>query len=321
MALINKILNRFGIQLNKTDSLINEKCYYENTIERVANFYVDFYNQSENLNDGILGLVFSKDRAMQLHALLSSYFYYTKNYVPLSVIFTCSNELHREAYSILKNELNEFPISFIEESDFAAQLKNLIKENENSRVFFMTDDGIFLEHFDLLDCLQFHPINNIFSLRLGADFDFCFPHNREQAIPSFSDLDLNEKKFKTWKWSDMLDSPDWSYPLSVDATIFLKREIEILLENISFKSPNSLESQMQLYSQLFIYRTGICYSKTKYVNVPCNLVQNEYANISTGAFSTNELLEKFIKGQRIDWRKLERLKPRIVQNVKYSFTK
>jgi len=320
MVSINKILKPFKIQINRTASLLNEQRYNANLIERLSNFYFNFYNESESLNNGILGIVFSKNRAMQLHALLSSYFYYTKSFVPLNVIYTYSNEKYRQGYLILKNELKQFPVTFIEESDFAGQLKDLIKENEHSRLFFMTDDGVFLDHYDLLDCLQFNPFKNIFSLRLGADFDFCYSHNRSQTIPSFSCLEVDEKRFNTWKWSDMRESPDWSYPLSVDATVFLKREIEILLEHISFKSPNSLESQMQLYRQLFMNRTGICYSKTKYVNVPCNLVQSEYANNSTGTFSADELLDRFMKGQRIDWRKLDKLKPRNAQAARYSFT-
>lgn len=319
MALINKILKPFSIQLIKTASLINERSYFENTIKRLSEFYVDSFNKLESLNNEISGIVFSKDRAMQLHALLSTYFHYTKNHAPLSVIFTCSNQEHKESYNILQKEFKQFPITFIEETDFAAQLKSLVKEDMCSRIFFMTDDGIFLAHYDLSDCLKFNPLKNIFSLRLGADFDFCYTHNRQQSIPSFSSFDLNDTNFNSWKWADMNHSPDWCYPLSVDATVFFKKEIELILEHISFKSPNSLESQMQLYSQLFINRKGICYPHTRYVNVPCNMVQTEFANNTTGAFSTDELLGKFIQGQRIDLMKLEGLRPRDAQVIKFSF--
>ena len=294
---LNKILNPFHMQLKRTKSLNIEKTNYENTIKRLSHFYLDSYGKTvTDLNRGISGILFSKDRAMQLHALISSYFHYTKNYAPLIILFTCSNEQHKQSYEILQNEFQSFPVSFITETDFGIQLKEIVNNVKADRIFFMTDDAVFLDHYDLLDCLNFHPLKNIFSLRLGADLDFCYSYNRKQAVPEFTVKDIAGQKFQTWIWKDLPDSPDWTYPLSVDATIFLRKEIEMILHHISFKSPNSLESQMQLYTDLFIQRKGICYPKVKYVNVPCNIVQTDFPNISTGTWSVSELIEQFLMG-------------------------
>lgn len=318
MNFINKVLAILNIRLNRLSSLRKEKMDYEKTFERIAGYYNHFNaKEADNLNKGIQAIIFSKNRAMQLHALLSSYFYYTKNVVPVKVIFTCSTDQHFEAYRVLQDEFKELPIEFVKETNFAVQLKKMIKSIDADRIFFMTDDGIFLDHFDLDDCLQYSPIECIFSLRLGKDFTFCYAHNRIQEVPVFNDID--NKQLQQWVWADLKNSPDWSYPLSVDATIFWRKEIETMLDLIIFKSPNSLESQMQLYSDLFIKRKGLCYTKTKYVNVPCNLVQNEFNNLSTGTFSTDDLLAKFLNGQRIDWKKLEKLNARDAQLVTFSF--
>ncbi len=311
----------FGFQIKKTQSLGLEKVYYENIIKG----YKEIFGLHKKygrfpLNDQLCAIVVSKDRAMQLHALLSSYFYYTQNPAPLNILYTYSSEEHKQAYKILQKEFEKLPVVFIFENEFANQLKDIIKNAEGDRIFFMTDDGIFLDHYDLNDCLQFDPLNNIFSLRLGVDFDFCYSYNIKQLVPGFTKED-SWQKLKSWTWADMKNSPDWIYPLSVDATIFLRKEIELILANISFKSPNSLEAQMQLYNDLFICRKGICYETTKYVNVPCNIVQNEFDNIFTGAYSVSALLDRFLKGDRIDWRKLQDCKPRDAQTVVFEFIK
>lgn len=318
MNFINKFLSILDIQVNRLSSLSKEKKNYEKSLERIAGYYKHFNEgESDNRNTGIQTIVFSKNRAMQLHALLFSYFHYTRNAGPVKVIFTCSTGRHFEAYRILQEELKELPIEFVKETDFPVQLKKMVKSIDADRIFFMTDDGIFLDHFDLNDCLQYNPLEYIFSLRLGKDFTFCYSHNRKQEIPTFNGTE--RQLLHTWVWADLENSPDWSYPLSVDATIFWRKEIDTILDLIAFKSPSSLESQMQLYVDLFKNREGVCYTKTKYVNVPCNIVQNEFNNITTGTFSTDDLLQKFLNGQRINWEKLGNLNARDAQLVRFSF--
>lgn len=320
MNILNRVLKPINVQVKKFSSLEEEKVNYERRLKRVSEFYVDAsFTFNDDLNDDITAIVFSKDRAMQLHALLFSYFFYTKNHAPLVVLYTFSNDLHKKAYDLLKVAVEDYPVTFFEETCFTEQLKSIVQKLNAGRIFFMTDDGVFLDHYDLQDSLHFHPAKSIFSLRLGADLDFCYSYNKKQDVPAFAIENVKDKKFNSWVWAGMKDSPDWIYPLSVDATIFLKKEIEMILENISFKSPNSLESQLQLYNDLFTYRAGICYSKVKYANVPCNIVQSEYANNFTGAFSVNELLDHFLNGKRIDWRKLEQMNAREAQLIKYTF--
>jgi hypothetical protein len=107
----------------------------------------------------------------------------------------------------------------------------------------------------------------------------------------------------------------------LDATIYFRKEIELMLKCLAFSSPNSLESQMQLYKELFLVRNGICFSKVKYVNIPCNVVQQEFNNKSNDSFTVKELLSYFLKGQRIDWRKLEGMKAPEAQHAKFTFCK
>jgi hypothetical protein len=305
---VNKFFESLGLEFHRTVSLKNEKAFYHDTIDRIAQLYISSQiTNNPNINTRISGIIFSKDRAMQLHALLSSYFHYTNNPAHLIILFTCSNKEQEISYQLLQNEFRLFPVTFLKEVNFSIQLKEIIYNLTSDRLFFMTDDGIFLDHYDLNDCLQYNPINNVFSLRFGSDLNFCYAYNKRQSVPHFKQDELN-KIVRIWKWSDMYDSPDWNYPLSLDATIYFRKEIELMLQTLAFSSPNSLESQMQLYKQLFLGRNGICFSKVKYVNIPCNIVQQEFNNKYNDSFSVDELLSYFLKGLRIDWRKLEGMK-------------
>ena len=319
MNLVNKILSYVNLKVSSATTIKRNSENAEKNLRLVAEFYRNSINNKNGFNQDITGIVFSKDRAMQLHALLASYFHFTKNAAPLFVLFTCSNAEHERAYQILKTEFVSFTVTFIAESNFRLDLQNIICKSNADRVFFMTDDAVFVSEYDLDNCLQFNPIDYVFSLRLGRDFDFCYTHNIAQEIPAFYDEKRGGIDLNSWIWNDMKGSPDWIYPLSVDATIFYKKEMEAFINMIPFKSPNSLEAQMQKYTSLFLFRKGICYSTTKYINIPCNIVQTEFKNVSTNLFSTNELLQNFLDGKRIDWHFPQNLKPREVQLIKYSF--
>jgi hypothetical protein len=317
---MNSFLGYFDLQLNRASSIKQIHETYKANSKRLSQFYSENLAQrAQGFNQSISGIVFSKDRAMQLHALLSSYFFYTTNSQPLTILYTYSTEEHKNSYHVLQDEMKDYPLKFVVENNFAKQLKEIIKVSDADRLFFLTDDGLFVDHFDLNDCLLFNPFENIFSLRLGNDLDYCYSYDRPQMIPVFTEIQSETKKFNSWEWNLMKKSPDWIYPLSVDATVFSKSEISIMLNHLNFKNPNSLEYQMQLYNDLFVHRKGICYHKVKYVNVPCNIVQSEFDNISTGLFSTDELLHLFLDGKRINWKEAQNWNARNVQTMKYSF--
>lgn len=319
MPNLNNFLRYFNIQLHRKDSVKKEKEYYLGVINKISNFYTGFVTDNFEIKSGISGIVFSKDRAMQLHALLSSYFFYAQGPAPLTVLFTCSNTFHEQSYTILKESFSDYPVSFIKETDFKEQLRSLVKNTTDGRIFFMTDDAVFTGEFDLYDCMNFNSAESVFSLRLGADMDYCYTYQSEQAVPLFEKVSTKEKPFLIWKWDQMFHSPDWCYPLSVDATIFTTKEVERLIEEIDFRTPNTLEGAMQAYAGLFTCRNGVCYTETKYVNIPCNIVQNDYQNVQTGLFSADELLKYYMEGKRIKWKLYKGMQPKLIQAATFEF--
>ncbi|MGK2861204.1 MAG: hypothetical protein ACSLE0_04685 [Chitinophagaceae bacterium] len=248
------------------------------------------------------GIVFSKDRAMQLHALISSYFANTKNPVKLNILYTTSHKGHAESYETLKNLFVHYQITFIKENSFKADLENLLGNISATGVFFMTDDGMFIDSFDLNEVIIYNPFRIIPSLIKGLDLTYCYIHDKKQKLPTF----LNPEglplapDMKCWDWGKAETTSDWAYPLSLDVTFYNKKEIQILIGNITYQGPNSLETALhQNYSPIFLQRKGVCYDKAKYVNIVCNTVNTEHLNRNTGLHTTEELLKKWEEGFRI----------------------
>jgi hypothetical protein len=266
-----------------------------------------------------VGICFSKDRALQLHALLLSYYKYVENPVKLYVLFTSSSEQHNKSYTELIKLFEGYDICFIKEKHFKNDLEKILENIKSTKCFFMTDDALFIDNIDLNDFIKYNPAAAIPSLTKGLDLTFCFAFGKNQSLPIFiKELEL-EKQQKCWNWSQAIESPDWAYPLSLDANLFDKSEILVILKNTYYKAPNTLESNMQYYLNFFIYRKGICYNKVKYVNIPCNIVQTEWVNNTTGVYDADFLLKQWEDGNRIYFEKYYQEDCKIVQKAKFEF--
>lgn len=279
-----------------------------NSIKSIATAYQQMMetNQHElrTMDSTCEGVVFSKDRAMQLHALLCSYFAYVKNPVKLYVIYTTSNSRHAESYEELKQLFSNKEVVFINEKTFKPDLENLLDSIKTARLFFMTDDGLFIDSFDMQEITSFNPLLVIPSLIKGLDLTYCYIQNKNQSLPEFiNPQDLSLSSFmKYWEWGKAERFSDWAYPLSLDMTFYNKKEIQTLIKMVSYKGPNSLETALhQNYAPIFLQRKGVCYEKAKYVNIVCNIVNTEHQNRNTGLHSTESLLKKWEEGYRIQY--------------------
>ena len=277
------------------------------SIQTIAAAYQQKIEEGENwkiADSTCEGIVFSKDRAMQLHGLLSSYFAYLKNPVKLYILYTTSNARHAKSYTELKSLFADKDLVFINEKLFKPDLERLLNTITTTGIFFMTDDGLFIDSFDMKEIISFNPIRVIPSLIKGLDLTYCYIRDRKQALPEFIKPEglIMPPFMKCWEWGKAGYSSDWAYPLSLDVTFYNKKEVQALIENIIYKGPNSLETALQQnYAPIFLQRKGVCYDKAKYVNIVCNTVNTEHKNRNTGLHSTEELLEKWEAGHRIHY--------------------
>ena len=254
-------------------------------------------------SSSITAVVFSKDRAMQLDALLRSYFETKNGECSIKIIYTASSEDHKKSYEDLCTIYSD-KAYFISESEFSSFkkcLENVVLELTTEKVFFLVDDIIFTEPIDYKYLSSLDISNVIFSLRMGANLNFSYVVNSEQPLPE--NIEINGALIK-WKWSDGLF--DWAYPLSVDGHIFSTSEVLSWIRHLDFKSPSSFENSLQNIKFIYRNKYGLCFAKSRLVNVPANKVQCEVENLH-GSIHQDQLLQLWIDGMAIDHSKLRGL--------------
>ena len=293
---INFLLKPFSVVLQKSEDEWERDAFaklYESRLTHVAG---DSIHRAE-------GIVFSKDRALQLHALLCSYSEKVVSPVPLHVLYYVSTPEHQKAYDeIMKIFTGKFLfIRQVSNSSFKDDLVKLLSSVQAQKVFFLVDDILFIENFDMSDFTKFDTDKIVPSLHMGLNLKKCYTVQKEQPLPeliSYSDSD-DDKIF--WKWNQGVY--EWSYPLSVDGHFFSTQEIIAMTKLIHFSAPNTYEDQLQKFNRFFLFRTGVGYKKSKIVNIPCNKVQKENKNIC-GDTHQDFLLEQWLKGYQMDYRSL-----------------
>ncbi len=251
-------------------------------------------SHKKNYSENLIGIIFSKDRPLQLYALLESYFIYCKDPAPLLVLYKSSEEDYERAYNEIIDSYKNKEITFRQEIEFKSDLINILENSGSKFIFFLVDDIIFTDQFVFDDFFSLKDNDKyILSLRLGKNLNYCYTKQSKQPLPLFN----RKKNFLIWKWEK--GKLDWNYVFSVDGNIYNKDEILIIAKLINFKAPNSFEAGINTFRFILRRKKGICYQKSKLVNVCLNKVQNEVKNIS-GNISTKELLEYWNDEKKID---------------------
>ena len=247
-------------------------------------------------------IVFSKDRALQLHALLASFYEQVSRPVPVHVLFSATGKKHGKAYDDVFSLFQRHGVVAIRQKNadsFREQFLSLLKSLESEAVFCLVDDIVVTERIDMDDFLQAETRESVPSLRLGTNLSRAYTTQQDQPLPPFIDPDPRADGKRRWFWKD--GACDWGYPLSLDGNLFSTREFLLLAERCRFRSPNTLEDDLQRYSKYFKNRHGICYTKSKIMNIPANRVQNDIENIH-GDVHQDHLLEQWSRGMQLDYR-------------------
>lgn len=317
---MNKIKNTISrLFFNHFKSFLNKK---GKTIiplgseESLISFYNEFRTKHMLIDDGIVSLVFSKDRAMQLHAFLSSYFENIENYSQMIVLYKASNDDFRKSYQELKPLFSTKPVIFVEETNFREQLIELISSSLDSRIVFYVDDMIFTQKFDYLTLLGVNPFEKIVALSRGRDMTYSVVIDRHLHLPKFKDMGNGLLEFA---WNDIQEFSDWTYPLGVSGYMFATDEVAAIIKSIPFKAPNSLEISMQRFLPLFKDRKGICTENAVSVCVHANLTQTEVKNPVLGNFTLEELNDKWLDGYQINYKEFFSKPMEITQSMDYNF--
>lgn len=219
-------------------------------------------------------LLFSRNRPYQLDASIR-----TAN-VNAGIAKSDINILYRYDHDYddclvrLKNEHSD--CHFIEETNFREQVLDWVKKQEGI-ISFATDDSLFTRNIRksvIFEILKSNPHVLTFSLRLGLHLEHFYPTNSKQPIPN------GKIQSEIFTWDFNYAAGDWAYPLSVDGHAFRKSDIETMLENIDFKSPNTLESNLQIFKGS-ANRAVCSFINSCYFNSPLNKVQTDFDNRSS----------------------------------------
>jgi hypothetical protein len=248
-------------------------------------------------------IVFSKDRALQLHALLSSYFEKARFPAPIHVLYHPSSRSHERAYNELIPLFRARPVFFRKQTDndsFRRDFLRLVGSIRSRTLLFLVDDIVFTEDVNLLGLTKFDVEEFVPTLRMGLNLKRCYTMQQDQLLPKWSSGNGNDEDKVFWKWKEGVY--DWGYPLSVDGHLFSTWEIVVMSRLSGFRGPNSLEHSLQRFRRLFRDRTGVCYRKSKIMNLAVNKVQRENENIS-GNIHPDFLREQWEQGLQMDYRR------------------
>lgn len=257
-------------------------------------------NDSHSFQQNILGLIFSKDRAMQLRAGIESFLLHCRDAgaLGLSVLYKTSNAAHQRQYD---NLASRFPqVRFIPEMDFRSQV--LQQLNACRHILFLVDDNLFVREFRLdaiLESLRQNGDALGFSLRLGRNIHRCYMRDVPPAQPAFNPASHGIVKF-SWP-----NTPhDFGYPLEVSSSIYRTADLLPLLEQLPFTNPNTLEGLMAANAQLYAAaRPGLlCFDQSVAFCNPINVVQTTCHNRSgdNPQHAAQRLADLFDQGYSVD---------------------
>jgi len=257
----------------------------------------------------ITGLIFSKDRAMQLEALLSSLSLHCRDIqnLDLKVLNITSDSFHERQYHRLMSDYG--CVEFIREKDFKKQVLSSIESYEH--VLFLVDDAIFVKDFvikNVIECLKNNDDVLGFSQRLGTNTNYCYSRSISQKLPNFIEIGNEALKYD---WTSA--QGDFGYPLEISSSVYRVNDILPLLEQLYFVNPNTLEGHMAANKHIFVNKKNclMCSSSSIAFCNPVNIVQkvckNRAGNIPQ--YSIDELSRMFEQGYRINVEKYSSFVP------------
>lgn len=263
--------------------------------------------QKNDICDEVPCVIFSYDRPLQLEAYIRSLYTYVTGMGEIFVIYRSSNSAFDNAFNNLQRLYPN--VNFIQQDQINPHgcfkkllLECVFERSKGDFVFFGVDDIVVTDYVDVAQCTRDLETFNAygFYLRLGKNIRQCYTLSVEQdfALPE----QLQEVKEGVFRWIFKQGLYDWNFPNSVDMTVFKKSDIKQALYEMEYCTPNSLDRiwDAHAYHDGVRERYGLCFESSKMINIPLNIVQENQRDRNMGFFSTEDLLEVFNAGLRID---------------------
>lgn len=239
-------------------------------------------------------IVFSYNRPLQLDAFLRSLYQNATDIGSVVIIYRADSPFDQAYEKLIKKF---YPCAFMRQStsnprgDFKNLVVTAMNSLSSSHLAFAVDDLIVKDKIDLSYCVEMleHTQSYGFYLRLGKNIVESYMEKRHTGTPSFT---IIRSDILTWKF--MFGQGDWRYPNSVDMTIYRKKDIKNILIKLPYNSPNTLEGIWA--AQANLTQQGVCFGFSKVVNLPINMVQQDFSNPHMNHATAQQLLDVFNKG-------------------------
>ena len=257
----------------------------------------------------VSSIVFSRNRASQLHLLLSSL---SKNFClsGTSVIYTYTDVEYGLGYTDVQQF---FPsnegVNWILEEDFRKDTLEAIDKSDDLICFF-TDDDIFyrpspVSHNDIGNL--FESISNMccLSFRLGSNTTIQDQYTGQVCVTPKKVVNY-EENFFVWDWKNYKGPvSNFYYPFSVDGHVYRKSDVQALLSRYEFSNPNNLEGDGTLHTEVLPPYMS-CLEHSCVVNTPVNIAgdSNNRAGEKFGA-SLRDMNSRYLDGERVSLKDID----------------
>jgi hypothetical protein len=215
-------------------------------------------------------VIFSKNRAMQLDALLWSMSRFAPHLLPATVLTLATEDRYQDAYQILERGHSSKVTLLWQGCSFKDDVISALNPDKMQSVF-LVDDDVFYRPAPIAPDLK---SGQCFSFRLGSNIRVDSVTGNPQAP----------------------GTENFQYAYSLDGHVFRTDEILPLIRRLRFDGPNRLEEAMQKAGPTLevLYDWHGCF-----VGIPHNLVQTAWPVVSMGG-SAAELNDRYLAGGRID---------------------
>lgn len=299
---------------------------------------VDLPKASDAGETGVRVVIFSRDRAMQLDATLTTFSKQCSEAeaIPIEILYAASSVAFGSQYEELERSWRgALRLRFHRERDFRADLLWLLGAGDRQRrdflrrpsellgilpkggpsrrppiaipryVLFLVDDNIFCRPFSIVSAakvLDVRPQAIGFSLRLGRNTTYCYPLDSRQHVPQFASV--SDGVF-TFDWTTA--EGDFGYPLEVSSSVYSGPRLANLVSRLRFSNPNTLEGRLAKCARqgwARLPRELLCFEDSVSFCNAVNKVQTAYDNRAgeKAELSPRELARRFDSGLRIDTR-------------------
>ena len=284
--------------------IFNNGNYNEYRYRKCKNFLVNKKKYSSlktlfnnNMEDKADIVIFSYDRPLQLHSCLESIYKNMKNFDEISVVLRTSDDRYKKAYDEVQKTFPKivyFHQGKNPKKDFKPLTMKATFDSPSKYIIFCVDDIIIKSAVDLAVVTKKMKETKAFGffLRLGKNTDFCYMTNTYQSVPKL--FDMNDD---IYAWNFTYSKGDWAYIFSNDMTVYKKNDLKKYFEDISFI--NTFELEWKLSNRVHKDPIGLCFGFSKMINIPLNIIENT-ENRNMNVYSLENLLEKFLKGYKID---------------------